>query len=175
MRFPPLGDPRSFEIIAFSDATYASLNDGASQGAFIIFIQGSNGLVAPVCWQSKKLNRVTKSPLASETLAVSEAADAGYLVACMISEIFALSKPVTIKCYTDNKWLYESVQSTTIPSDRRLRVDLSRIREMVNQSEVELFWINGKHQVADCLTKRGASSLLLFETIERCEIDMKSD
>ena len=175
LQFPPLGDPSSFEILAFSDATYASLGDGASQGAFIIFVQGSNGLIAPICWQSKKLHRVTKSPLASETLAVSEAADAGYLIACMISEIFKLPKPGTIKCYTDNKSLYESVQSATIPSDRRLRVDLSRIREMVDKQEVELLWINGKYQVADCLTKRGASSLLLFETLVNCRFNMKSN
>ena len=120
--------------------------------------------------------RVTKSPLASETLAVSEAADAGYLIACMISEIFKLPKPGTIKCYTDNKSLYESVQSATIPFDPTLRVDLSRICEMVDKQEVELLWINGKYQAADCLTKRGhASSLLLFETLVNCRFNMESN
>ena len=125
--YPPLGDPKNFRIFVFSDATYASLGDGASQGAFIVFLQGANGLIAPICWQSKKLHRVTKSPLASETLAVGEAADAGYLVACMILEIFKLRSHPVINCCTDNKSLFETVESTTIPSDRRLRIDLSRI------------------------------------------------
>ena len=39
--------------------------------------------MAPIIWQSKKLKRITKSPLATETMAVGEAADAGILVANM--------------------------------------------------------------------------------------------
>ena len=171
--YPPLGDPSEFQILAFSDATYASLSDGASQGAFIVFLRGSNGLIAPVCWQSKKLTRVTKKPLASETLAVSEGADAGFLVACMLSEIFKTGSPKIVHCLTDNRSLFETVKSTNIPSDRRLRVDLSRIREMVDKREVKLIWIDSKYQVADCLTKRGASSSLLFETLVNCSVDVE--
>ena len=60
---------------------YASLPDGSSQGALIVFLLGENGCAAHISWQSKKLNRVTKSSLASEALALSEAADAGFLMA----------------------------------------------------------------------------------------------
>ena len=70
-------------ILCYSDATHASLKCGSSQGAHIIFISGE-GKVIPVTWQSKKLARVTKSPLASEALALGEGVDAGYLVAAII-------------------------------------------------------------------------------------------
>ena len=82
--FPLLGNPEKLSVLAYSDATYASLVDGASQGAFIVFLQGENGLIAPLLWQSKKLDRVTKSPLASEASAVGEAADAGYFIASLM-------------------------------------------------------------------------------------------
>ena len=44
-------------------------------------------MVAPIAWQSKKICRVTKSPLASETLSLSEVADAGFMIASMVQEI----------------------------------------------------------------------------------------
>ena len=76
VKFPYLGRPEKLKIVVFSDATYGSLSDGASQGAYLVFIQGENGKVAPISWQSKKLSRVTKSPLASETSALCDGAEA---------------------------------------------------------------------------------------------------
>ena len=71
-----MGTMDKIGISVYGDATHASLPDGSSQGAFIVFLKGE-GKVTPILWQSKKLKRVTKSPLASETLALGEAADAG--------------------------------------------------------------------------------------------------
>ena len=68
------------QVKAFSDATYAGLDDGSSQGGHIIFIEGMNKASTPISWQSKKMNRATKSPLAYETLTLAEAADAARLV-----------------------------------------------------------------------------------------------
>ena len=65
LRFPKLGKIENMKVICYTDATHASLPSGASQGAFIVFLAGG-GKVAPIAWQSKKLHRVTKSPLASE-------------------------------------------------------------------------------------------------------------
>ena len=78
---------RDAEIVVYSDATYASLPYGSSQGAFIVFIKG-NEMVSPILWQSKKIPRVTKSSLASETLGVREAVDAGNLIANVMMEVY---------------------------------------------------------------------------------------
>ena len=69
---PDLGKADDLRILYYSDATHASLPNGASQGAYIVFLSGKNNMVAPIAWQSKKICRVTKSPLASETLYLSE-------------------------------------------------------------------------------------------------------
>ena len=85
--FPALGDPALWKVVVHGDATHASLPNGSSQGACIVFATG-NGRSAPITWRSKKLERVTKSPLASETMALAEAADAGHFVSMMIKEIY---------------------------------------------------------------------------------------
>ena len=38
-----------------------------------IFLHGENNHVAPISWRSRKINRVVRSTLAAETLALTEA------------------------------------------------------------------------------------------------------
>ena len=165
LKFPKLGKPENLKILAFSDATYASLEDGSSQGGQILLIQGENNKVVPISWRSKKLDRVTKSPLASETLALSEAADSGFLMSSLIQEIFGLSVLPPVHCFTDNESLTRALGTSNLISDRRLRVDIARLREMVSKKEIDVFWIDGKAQLADSLTKRGASTLRLLDVL----------
>ena len=112
LRFPNLGNPSKLKVISYSDATYASLADGSSQEAFIVLLKGENNFVAPISWQSKKLNRVTKSPLASETPALNEGVDAGILVAALVQE-----------CYTDNSSLEETIETITLKMAEQERSD----------------------------------------------------
>ena len=167
LRFLSLGNPKCIEILAFSDATYASLVDGSSQGGHIVLLKGEGNVVVPVSWQSKKLDRNTKNPLASEALAVNEAADTGYLIASMMAEIMNLPKLPIIQCFTDSKSLVENLKSTKAVSDKRLRVDVARLRQMIDRNEVCLHWVEGCNQIADSLKKRGAPFSKLFEVLNR--------
>ena len=151
-------------ILAYSDATHASLPCGASHGALIIFLSG-NGRVAPIMWQSKKLNRVTKSPLASETMELAEAADAGFLIASMTKEVFGLEVPPTIECLTDSLSLTEFLKTSHIIQDTRLRVDIARIREMLELNEIQVKWVCSENQIADPMTKAGASANKLLKAL----------
>ena len=160
-----MGDYKKLSVIAYSDATYASMDDGSSQGGHIVFVKGENGRVAPIIWQSKRLDRVTKSPLASEALSLGEAADAGFLVSTLVQEIFRLPALPKVICYTDNRSLTDTLVTTRLIKDKRLRVDVSRLREMVTKEEIVVKWIDGRHQVADALTKRGASTASLVEVL----------
>lgn len=71
-----LGDPDLWRVRVYSDASHANLPNGGSQGGLIVFIEG-NGRLSPIVWRSKRLDRVAKSPLASEVMEFAEAADAG--------------------------------------------------------------------------------------------------
>ena len=168
LKFSNLGDPKRLVVTSYSDATYASLPDGSSQGGVITFVEGSNGKVAPICWNSKKLTRVTKSPLASETLALNEGADSGFFIASMLQEIFRMNSRPVVKCITDNASLTETLKTSTIVADKRLRVDVARLREMVREDEITVEWIPGQLQIADSLTKRGASTKQLIKVVTEC-------
>ena len=108
---------------------------------------------------------MTKSPLASETLALGEGADAGFLLAEMVKEVFGLNIRPQINCITDSKSLVQHLHTSKVSSDRRLRVDMSRLREMVQEGEITVAWCSGKSQLSDCLTKNTASTASLLEAI----------
>ena len=48
LKFPKLGNLSKVQAIAYSVATHASLPDGSSQGALIVFLLGENSCVAPI-------------------------------------------------------------------------------------------------------------------------------
>ena len=164
--FPDLGKAEDLRILCYSDATHASLPNGASQGAYIVFLLGRNNMVAPITWQSKKISRVTKSPLASETLSLSEVADAGFMIASMVQKINCLSSLPSVLCKTDNSSLMETLHTTKLIKDMCLLVDIGRLREMVQQNEILIEWIDGRLQLADVLTKASASAARLVEVLE---------
>ena len=164
--FPNLGNPEFWEIIVFSDASHASLPSGTSQGGYLVFLKAGNK-AAPIMWQSKRLHRVTKSPLASETMALAEAADAGYFLAQITQEIFNLKKKLKIVCNTDSKSLVDHLSNSKVIQDVRLRVDIARLREMVKLQEISINWVHGSFQLADALTKYGASTSVLVEVLKK--------
>ena len=168
LKFPPLGAPDKISVLCYSDATHASLPCGSSQGTFIIFLTGGDQVI-PIWWKSKKLNRVTKSPLASETMAVNEAADSRFLVAMMVAEVFNLSKRPDVTCRTDCKSLIDALSTTHVLQDTRLLVDVARLREMV-KLKVSIEWVDGRFQLADSLTKTGASRDTLLDVLEKSKI-----
>ena len=162
--FPPLGKAKDMKIVAYGDGSHASLPSGASQGANIVFLTG-NGRAAPVTWKSKKLDRITKSPLASEVMAVADAADSGFLVASIVQEIFGLKETPQIDICTDSKSLQEHLETKKIIQDPRLRVDTARLREMTEIGEVSIRWVPTHLMVADALTKNCASTELLRQVL----------
>ena len=163
VQYPDLGPPSTWKIVAYSDASHANLPDGSSQCGFIVFILSEGGRVAPMIWNSKKIHRVAKSTLVAETLAFIECAEAAFLLQMQIKEVFKVS--LDVECRTDNKSLFDTVQSKKVITDRRLRVDIALLRQMVRNKEISIEWVNHKNQLADAFTKQGASSHCLMEVI----------
>ena len=68
---------------------------------------------------------------------------------------------------TDNKSLYDAIQSNTSVAEKRLRLDISSIKELINDNQVKhVVWSASNEQLADCLTKKGASSLELLHGLD---------
>ena len=166
LKFPDLGNPELIDVHIYGDASYGSLPSGASQGAYIAFLRG-NGKIAPISWKSKRLDRVAKSPLAAEAMAMADAADAGYFLVKMTKEIFGLQTVPNVTCYTDSKSLMDHLESNKLITDLRMRVDVARLREMIELREIHMIWVDTENQLADALTKAGASSARLVEVLEK--------
>ena len=59
-----------------------------------------------------------------------------------------------VKFYTDNQSLFNSVHSVTYLLNKRFRVDMAILHEMMQKGEIdELKWISSDKQLADVLTK----------------------
>ena len=62
--------------------------------------------------------------------------------------------------------LNEAVYCTTTIFEKRLLIDLSILREMVERKEITISWIESEKQLANCLTKRGASCDTLINVVQ---------
>ena len=159
-------DQKSLKLIVFADASYANLTDGGSQGGHIMFLCDKHGRCAPISWASKRIKRVARSTLSAETQSVLEAVDTAHLVKMFLSDI--LGQEISVTLYTDNKSLTDAINTTNLVQDRRLRVDLASLREMNDDGEVNFKWVESKGQVADVLTKVGASKKHLLQILKIC-------
>ena len=70
------------------------------------------------------------------------------------------------ECRTDNHSLAEVVYSSKAILDKRLRVDIAVMRQMVERKEIKkITWIDKSLQLANCLTKKGASPCKLLQVL----------
>ena len=51
------------------------------------------------------------------------------------------SKPMNIIAYTDNQNLHDAVHSTKQTLERRLIVDIPFIRELVDNNQIQVIWV----------------------------------
>ena len=171
MKFTKL-DVKSLRLGVYCDASYANLCDGGSQAGYIIFLYDVDHNCCPIAWSSKRIKRVVRSTLAAETLAAVESLDAAFFVSNLVSEVLFAEKGAKVEMllFTDNKSLHDAVHTTNVIGDKRLRVDISALREMIERREFTMHWIESDKQVADVLTKKGASKNLLLEVLKRCKL-----
>lgn len=160
-------------IVSFCDASFGSLPNGGSQGAFITFLADLEGNYCPLAWQSRRIRRVVKSTLAAECLAAIEAAESSVLLCTILKELLN-SNSVDVVIYCDNRNLVDSVYSTTNIEDKRLLIDVCVLRDMVECGEIKQFtWVPTDLQVANCLTKQGAPTNNLVRILnEKLFIDI---
>ena len=163
---------RNFEqltIECYSDASFGNLPGGGSQGGYIILLSDSDGNRCPMSWRSHKVRRVVRSTLAAETLALLDAAEAGVYLAGLITELVCLQTPPLVRCFVDNKSLVDNLYSTKLVEDKQLRINIAVIKDMIERKDLsEVCWVQSARQIANALTKRGASPELLLSAVSGC-------
>ena len=137
MTFPRL-DRSYLKIVVFTDASLGNINEGlGSTGAYIVWMMDKTGNCCPIAWNAHKIKRVVRSTLAAEMLSLEESLEAGFYYRQMLEEILGLDfKTINIEAYVDNKSVIEAVSSTRMVEDKRLRVDIATIQELLKFQEV---------------------------------------
>ena len=154
----------NIHLECYSDASFANLSDCHSQGGFIIFIANGNGRRCPIMWKSRKIRRVVNSTLAAETMALVEVAESAHYIQRILEDIGIHGVPV--KCFVDNKSLVDALSSMKKVDNKYLRINIAMLKEMLEKGEINsVEWIDTKKQLANCLTKKGASPATLIEAI----------
>ena len=75
-----------------------------------------------------------------------------------------------ILAYTDNQSLYDAAHSMKQTLEKRLLVDISSIREMIERNEIKVTWIGKEKQLSDILTKAGVSSKGLLSILSNSKM-----
>ena len=152
-------------IVCFADASFGNLPTGASQGAYIIFLVDKTGRANLISWQSRKLKRVCTSTLSAEALAAIEALNASIFFRELLIEVLGV-KNISLRALTDNKSLTDTIELLTVVEDKRLRIDIASLRESIQNDYVEgLYWVPSALNLANPLTKQGASSTYLIDVL----------
>ncbi|VDI53393.1 Hypothetical predicted protein [Mytilus galloprovincialis] len=159
LQFQNLG--HNVKFILFSDASFGNLPDGGSQGGYVVLLMGDDGKVNPITWQSKKLRRVVRSTLASEALALADGVDCVISLAALFKELMHNENDLMhtpVDCFVDNKDLYHAIYSDKPVGEKRLRVEINAIKQLLQGGELKkVKWIQTNEQIANVLTKHGAS------------------
>ena len=165
-----LGNVSDWTVEVSTDASLCNLNDGVgSTGAkVVLLVNEKTGLCAPLAWHANKIARIVDSTLAAECVSLKEGLDEGIQIRQMIEEIYGLKdKTVAVKGIVDNKGTVDAIHSTSSVKDRKLRRDVGAIKQMMSEGEVAgVTWCPGKDQLADCMTKKGASAWDLMEVFQ---------
>ena len=138
-------------------------------------MKGINGKSSPVTWQSKKIRRVVRSTLASEALALADGVDCVLSIAMLLNELLFddyNSNKIPIKCYVDNNDLYRAIYSEKHVTERRLRIEINSFKQLIENKDIaSINWIETDKQIANVLTKNGASGQNILDCFSKGRIN----
>ena len=91
------------------------------------------------------------------------------MIRCLLLEILMLEQQnqiLPIKCITDSKSIHDAVYSSKTLTKKRLKIELCAIREPLEKEEIHsVTRVNRSNQLADCLTKEGATREKLYNAL----------
>ncbi len=160
VRIADLKDLKQVEIWIFTDASFGNLNNGvdSAQGYIMFLVNPKTGDCAPVEWKANKIQRVTNSTLAAETMSLTAGIDAAIATRWFLQEVLGKQFNFPITAIVDNQDAHVAVHSATDVQERRLRREIGMVKQWLTEKEIEkLVWVPGELQAADILTKKGVN------------------
>ena len=150
---------RQMVVIAASDASFAGMPRGRSQGGCVV------SMANPALWHSGLLKRVVRSSLAAEisqaALSLEEGDSRRALLAEMALKTFSLAgwlPAVSIWrliLVLDSRTGYDLLNGTALGEDKRLAIDIAATKQALQEDGAERMvrWVPGEELIADDLTK----------------------
>lgn len=159
------------KIVFYSDASLGNLPNGVDSGrGYVILLANQDCKVNIITWACNKIKRVAHSTFASETLGCSDAMSAAIFCRQLLCEMLfndPHSKLIPIIGFIDSRQLYDHLHSTKQCAEKRIRLDIAEIQEVIVSGIIEdIHWIPTGKMLADCLTKRGACPKNLLEVLD---------
>ena len=160
------------QFFAWTDAASQNRIDGGStQGLFVgaaskDLLSGKLCPVSPISWHSSRIDRVCRSPGASETIAAVNGEDLLHYVRFQWSEMVfgrpnlrALDEAVArvSGCViTDSRNVYDKLVTEVVSirgAERRANLELLSLKESQLATGVVVRWVHSEAQIANSLTK----------------------
>jgi hypothetical protein len=169
IRYPCLGDMRGWKLLVYTDASHGNLCEGTgSCMGYTVFVVNDCGVGCLLAWKANKIDRVVRSTIAAEVLACVEGIEEAIYIKQIMMQLLSLHKdslPIIIQ--VDHRGAVDAFHSTKLVKDRRLRIDIASVKECLERGTVsEVRHCFTEDQLADCLTKKGASGLKLRAAME---------
>ena len=180
LEFRHLGSKDEITFACYSDASFASRDDLSSQGGYLLIMthrdvtSGGEGHYNIVDWRSWKLARVSRSTLAAESQAASEAADALLFATTFwrliwspwlpLDDIRTAQIPNQPKLVVDAKALFDMLVREEIQAgsstDKRTAIEVLVTQDKLRCCNATTMWVSSELQYSDGLTKASAAQLL---------------
>ena len=174
-------------LVAWVDAASQSRKGGGSTQGIVIGMAPTSLLEGEVCgvslmsWHSSKIDRVCRSPGASEALAAINGEDNLYYARYQWSELLHgchdLRRPdeAVLKIpgclVTDSRNVYDKMSSEVIVvkgAEKRTSIELLGLKEAQRRTNVVIRWVHSEAQLANSLTKEhGLRELELFYKMQQ--------
>ena len=170
--FPALsGNISEWNLKVYTDAALANLSDNVSSTAAHVVFLGDMERVAPLGWKANKIRRVVRSTLATEVLALQEGLEDAIYLQGMLYELIHVSVP--IHAYIDNQSTIDAINSTKMVDNKLTRLDIAAIKQEIHRNVIEsVNWVPDQKQLANCMTKKGASSLSLLSVLQTGSLNL---
>ena len=89
--------------------------------------------------------------LASKTLALSEKIDNAFTISMLLGELLNNDhqKTIPITFFVDNSDLVKAIKSIKLVADKRLRIEITNIKELLDKGKICLItWLKSNDQIA---------------------------
>ena len=177
----PKIDLENFGLFEWCDASNQNRIDGSSTQGYIIgaanlgLLKGECEFVSPLAWNSSKIQRVCRSPGASEAAAAVNSEDALFFSRFQFGEM--LGRPFSIRgvndlvntvvggLVTDSRNVFDKLSTEVIctrGTERRVDIELMGLKHAQLRNNLVVRWVHSDAQLSNSLTKNEQRQLQLW-------------